>query len=252
MDNLEYPVIITYANIGYIRFADNLIKNLEHKVKYHKVHFFCLDKHIYSYLSSKQLPDNIIIELLDCNVSTLLENYNSSNYINLTHQKVKILKYALNKYNYIHFIDCDVVCINEPTLEFYKKYYKYDVVFQYDCGPPNPIYHPWTCTGNTTIRNTEGGQNFLNIIELYQQNYKHKNDQECLLEYFKFNNIDDIRNTTDFSCEVYPIEKYTNGFLLKHDVVSLNETNFFHANHVTGDIAKIELLKKARHWYLDN
>ena len=47
------------------------------------------------------------------------------NYNFITHTKMNILKNALEKFNFIHFIDCDVVCIKEPTIEHYKKYKEY-------------------------------------------------------------------------------------------------------------------------------
>ena len=109
------------------------------------------------------------------NISKSFENYGTIQYNAITHTKMHILKYALSKYNFVHFIDCDVVCMKEPTKEHYNKYANYDIVFQYDCGMYSPtqlteptLHTIWTCTGNTTLRNSPETQMLLNKIIEYQ------------------------------------------------------------------------------------
>ena len=50
---------------------------------------------------------------------------------------------------------------------------------------------------------------------------------------------------------VYPIELYTNGFMINHDRLTTKDTYFFHANHVSGGMEKMRLLKKIGQWYLE-
>jgi hypothetical protein len=130
-------------------------------------------------------------------------------------------------------------------------------MFQYDAGfysidkpHADTIHHIWACTGNMTLKNTIGTKYILDIIVEYQKKYPSKNDQECLYEYFKDCNITDIRYYTSAKLISYEPDEYTNGFWLNNNIGNLDNTYFFHANHVSGRDAKIDLLKKAVKWYL--
>jgi hypothetical protein len=255
---MNYPTIISYSNFGYLDFAKNLIINLSKTIKNHKIHFYCLDIETYiSLLSLKISQIDIKYELLEQNTSKNFEKYGTTNYNKITHTKVDILKKALEQYNFIHFIDSDVVCINEPLYNHYDKYKDYDIMFQYDAGfhsvdrpHASTIHHIWACTGNITLKNTKGTKYILDKIVEYQIKYQNKNDQECLYEYFKDCNIADIRDYTSARLISYNVDEYTNGFWLNNNIGTLNNTYFFHANHVSGKNAKINLLKKAQRWYL--
>jgi hypothetical protein len=256
---MAFPVLISYSNNGYYDFAKNMLLNLNNTIKFHKIHFYCLDDEIYERLHKLDLTniDVSFERVYNTNISTHFEKYGSIGYNTITHTKMDILRNALSKYNYIHFIDCDVVCIKEPTLDHYIKYKDYDIVFQYDAGfysadalHAPTIHHIWACTGNTSFRNTPETHEILNIITEYQTKYINKNDQECLYQYFQDTSITDIQTYTPAKmCSYKPIE-YTNGYWLNNNIGTLENTYFFHANHVSGYIAKIELLKKANQWFL--
>ena len=245
---MTYPTLITYANFGYIDFARILIENVK-KIKNHKLHFYCLDQAIYDELS-KTRYENIILELYISNVSSQFENYNSSSYKVLTHQKVNILEKALEIYGFIHFMDCDVLVLKEPTSDYWEKY-NYDIVFQFDCGFHSkdrahyPLFFNWTCTGNMTLRDSSRTRDFLTKIKEYQCKFPFLNDQECLRDFFKQTSGDDIRDCKIANLYVYPYEEFTNGAWLSNNIGDLSRTYFFHANHVTGKESKINLLIKA-------
>jgi hypothetical protein len=248
-----FPVLITYSNFGYKDFALNLLINLSKKVKNHSIDFYCLDKEIYDFLKFKDFGDlKLNLILFEKEISKGFENYNSSNYIKITHTKLNVLFKALEDHEFIHFIDCDVVCINEPSEEFYNNYISYDIVFQYDCGPSDNLFQPWSCTGNTTFKRGKGSFTMLKRIEQYQNTeaHKNKNDQECLFKFFTDMKWEDIRKDPDCKNFVYPIENYTNGYYIKNNLIDLKNTYFFHANHVIGSEEKIKLLKKVGEWYL--
>lgn len=254
-----FPVLISYSNNGYYDFAKNMLLNLNKTIRFHKIHFYCLDNKIYKRLQQLDLSNiNVTFELVtNANVSTALHNYRTQQYNKITHTKISILRNALNKYDYIHFIDCDVVCIKEPTLEHYAKYLDYDIVFQYDSGfnsaeilhAPS-IHHVWACTGNTSFRNTPGTHAILNIITDYQNKYSNKNDQECLYQYFVDESITDLRTYKPTKMCSYEAAEYTNGYWLNKNIGTLENTYFFHANHVIGYKLKVNLLKKANQWLL--
>jgi hypothetical protein len=243
------PVLITYSNYGYIEFAKNLILNLANVLKKHKLHFYCLDEATYHELSAK--PYNFLtVELFKQNVSSNFENYNTENYVKLTHTKTNVLKNALEKYSFIHFIDCDVVCLKEPTEEHYNKYFVYDIVFQYDWyfknNVPLDLFGIWQCTGNMSLRKRYGTTNLIHRLEHEQRISKNHNDQVCLMNLFKKERIWDIRSSRFVNLMTYPPEEYANGSW-KGDT---SQIYFFHANHVAGKQPKIDLLKGLNQWYL--
>ena len=252
------PVLVTYSNSGYAPFAINLLASLLAKSK-HRLHFYCLDEEIYALLTARfgQYPQFIFQRTFgpEGGVSKEFVSYGSTEYNRLTHTKLYFLRDALDRYSYIHFIDCDVVCLKDPDEAFYEAYADYDIVFQYDCGwtheggPLHPHFNNWVCTGNTTLRKTAGTAYILNKIEEYQRRLN-KNDQECLKEYFDSAGIKDVREEKAAKLFVYPVENYTNGFVIAKELVPTNATYFFHANHVVGGDAKVGLLKKVGGWYL--
>ena len=119
----DFPVLISYCNNGYYDFATNLLINLNIKIKNHKVHFFCLDNDIFTKLKALKLENlDVTFTLINLNTAKGFQNYGTFNYNKITHTKMGIIESALKLYNFIHFVDCDVVCINEPNIEHYKKY----------------------------------------------------------------------------------------------------------------------------------
>jgi len=260
IDIPDYPVLISYSNNGYYYFAKNLLINLNIKIKNHKVHFFCLDEIIYNKLKKEQdtIFNNIDLRLtlVKSNVSNEFENYGSQKYNKITHIKIQVIEESLKLYNYIHFIDSDVVCINEPNKIHYHKYKDYDIVFQHDSGFYSKdklhapvLNHIWACTGNTTFKNTPGTKKIISIIKNYQNKYN-KNDQECLYQYMLDNKIKDLSEVKEAKLSTYNPEEYTNGYWLNHDIGNLNKTYFFHANHVVGNKNKKKLLIKSNNWFV--
>ena len=259
---MDFPTIISYSNHGYYDFAKNMLLNLNKTIQFHKVHFYCLDREIHDKLTKLELPNlNIVFEIVDNTtfdkVSKNYESYGSYNYNLITHTKMNILIDALHKYNFIHFIDCDVVCIQEPSLEHYAKYKEYDIIFQHDAGMYSAthlhaptLHHIWCCTGNTTFRNTKETHDLLQKIIKYQNKYPNKNDQECLYQYFQDINLTDLRTYLPTNMYTYELHEYTNGYWLNHNIGTLESTYFFHANHVIGKENKMNLLKKSNHYYL--
>jgi len=246
---MEFPTLITYSNYGYIDFAKNLILNLANVLKHHKLHFYCLDKQTYDELSQSK-HDFLTVELFEQNVSSEFQTYNTVLYNKLTHTKTNVLRAAFARYSFIHFIDCDVVCLKEPTADHYSQYSSYDIVFQYDWffkdNIPTNKFGKWQCTGNMSLRRTDGTLNIIRQLEQLQRLTVNKNDQECLLSIFGLARVTDIRNYRSAKLFVYPPEEYTNGSW-KGDT---SQIYFFHANHVAGKADKIALLKSVNQWLL--
>jgi len=242
------PTLITYSNFGYIDFAKNLILNLANVLKHHKLHFYCLDKQTYDALIEYKY-DFLTVELFEQNVSSNFEVYETPEYNKLTHTKTNVLRSALARYPFIHFIDCDVVCLKEPSADYYKQYEQFDVVFQFDLRYNNTnslssIFKTTQCTGNTSMRRTHGTMKLIQLLEQHQT--KNLNDQDCLHKIFIMHRAFDIRSFLYTKLFVYPPAEYTNGSWKG----SLDRTYFFHANHVIGKDEKIALLKNVKQWFL--
>jgi hypothetical protein len=232
-----------------VELAKNMLMSLDRVIRHHRVHVYCLDEETFDAFATLTFDYiTVTFELYVQPVSAAFEIYGTQAYNSITHTKMDILKEALFRYSWIHFIDGDVVCLKEPTLDHYETYKTYDVVFQYDNGNSGDLYSIWCCTGNTTFRNTPGTQYLLQTIKKYQTLYS-CNDQEALLYFFKERELTDVRDFTTTRLSTYAMEEYTNGYWLLQDG-SLDETYFFHANHVIGYDAKVELLKKANQWYM--
>jgi hypothetical protein len=254
---MSLPVLITYSNYGYAPFAKNLLLNLCQTARNHKVHFYCLDTDIKTYLEALDLSGlDIQFELVTSELSRGFEAYNSAGYMKITHTKMGLIKRALERYQWVHFIDCDVVCVREPTAEYWAQWADYDIVFQYDAGfysatrPEWPFNHIWACTGNTLFRNTAGTHALIDKIIEYQGRYPRKNDQECLYQYFQDLGIKDISKCPLAKLYTFPYEEFTNGFWVNRDIGDVSRTYFFHANHVSGSSAKLRLLRKIGMLYI--
>jgi hypothetical protein len=248
---MDTPVLITYSNYGYIDFAKNLILNLANILKHHKLHFYCLDKQTYDELS-KYTYDFLTVELFEQDVSSKFESYNTSEYKKLTHTKTSVLRAAFRHYPFIHFIDCDVVCLKEPSVDHYIPYKNFDIVFQSDfaykyksteCKNRYSLDYQ-QCTGNMSMRRTEGSMTVIILLEEKQAIRPGSHDQECLHKIFEQHRVFDIRGFRHAKLSVYPPEEYTNGSWKD----SVDNTYFFHANHVVGKEHKIELLKNVNMW----
>ena len=252
-----FPQIITYANIGYKDFAINLILNWKERSKRLQLTFYCLDEELYNLLSDYIVKDGSISlkkwSVLD--ISKRFEAYGSSEYNKITHTKISVLKDALETHECIHFIDADVVLINEPSEEYWDKYLeKHDIIFQNDAPHPNPLFHLWSCTGNITLKHTEKVNKFLEDIVSYQNKHPGKNDQECMYQMLQDRGYTDLRQVKEVDLYQYPMEEFTCGHMLKANLYTVNDiisrTYFFHANHVCGNAPKVQLLKAINKWYV--
>lgn len=246
------PTIVCFSNIGYKNFADNFLMNIIDKIHNHKVIYYCLDDEIYNYLAPKYKKDNLTIEKFHNNTEHLhqFEDYGSSNFVKLTHTKLELIKSALQKYNFIHVVDADVVFVQELTESYYDKYLEYDIVYQRDAPPPNEPYHEWVCTGNWVLRNTKNTLNFLDKIIEFKPRFINFNDQEIQREVFRSENVKDIRNYPHAKLTEFPAEEFTCGYYVRENATDFKNILVFHANHVVGYEAKKQLLIKLGKWYL--
>jgi len=212
--------------------------------------FYCLDKALHTALQPF-VTERIELVLYDDEVvTTEFTHYgNSQEFLKMMKRKLLILHDALAKYEFIHFVDGDVVFCIEPTEDYYETYKDYDIVYQRDAPPPNQPFHEWTCTGNFVLRKNERTVRFLNLIQSYQEK-RPMNEQECQREIFRDSNVSDIRNYLHAKLTEFPMEEFSCGACVRDGLVKQETIMVFHANHVTGNDAKQGLLKRIGKWYL--
>jgi lipopolysaccharide biosynthesis glycosyltransferase len=249
------PVIVSCSNFGYLDFCENLLTSISRNAPSYNVVFYCLDSQIFESLSKKHKNPNFTFEVFNTNVTNEYSSYGSSNFNKITFIKIQIILESLSKYQYIHFVDSDVVFLKEPSIEYYEKYTDYDIVFQKDAPhTPPEKFTTWTCTGNFVLKNTEETRNLLSKIIEYHSNNLHLNDQDCLMKILDSESIADIREYKYAKLYQFPPQDFVCGFYVRDPTprdyhVDYENAMVFHANHVSGKDGKIELLKRIGGWY---
>lgn len=252
---MSLPVIVSYSNFGYKDFSLNLIKNVQCVIKNHLFVFYCIDDEIYNYL----LPyhsDNIQIKYFDVGYkNTGYHSYNKGDFNKLMKLKLDVIKDSLQNYNYIHYVDGDVVFCKEPTADYYAPYSTYDIVYQCDTTNSADIAmwnYEWVnpCMGNAVFRNTQATMKHLDKIYTVLAK-KNVNDQEAQVIVFQDEGVTDIRKYADAKLCEFPVRDFVCGEAVKRNLVEIENMMVFHANWVTGYEAKVALLKKVGKWYVD-
>jgi hypothetical protein len=245
------PVVISFANIGYRTFSENLLRNAREVLKHHLFVFYCLDEPLYEALLPYASDRIRIVLYAKEPVATEFVHYgNSPAFLKMMKLKMDIIQEALACYGFIHFVDGDVVFCKEPTEEYYEPYKDYDIIYQLDAPPPNLPYNKWTCTGNFVLRHTEATHYFLERIKLYQRENPN-NEQECQRQLFIDAGIEDIRLFPLAKLTEFPHEDFTCGAFVRDNLLDFSKIMVFHANHVVGNEAKQGLLRKIGKWYMD-
>jgi lipopolysaccharide biosynthesis glycosyltransferase len=131
------PVVISTANFGYLDFVRNLLKTVQDVLKNHRFVMYCMDRELFDAIQ-EYASERIEIVLYDCNVPKTFMDYASTGaFSSMMYVKMELIRSALQKYGYIHFVDGDVVFCKEPTEEYYSAYAEYDIVYQRDLPPPH-------------------------------------------------------------------------------------------------------------------
>lgn len=246
------PVIICFSNFGYKDFADNFMCNIIHKIKNHKVVYYCLDEQIYDYLIERYSNiDNIHIRRYQNNESTLdFANFGTREFAKITDVKLRLIKDALIEYNFIHVVDADIVFVREPELDYHKQYESYDIVYQNDMPYGRiPRFNTWACTGNWTLRNTEATQTFLDKISQIKMKNPDIDEQSAQHLLFANTGIKDIRKYPYAKMYEFPVSEFVCGYFITNNLIDMNRALVVHANHVIGKENKINLLRKIGYWY---
>jgi len=249
---MDAPKIVSFANMGYLDFAKNILMSFIKNANNLSFDFYCLDTEIFEslkiFLSENS---NINLILFDDGVSKKFEKYGGKEYNRIMGTKTRVILDSLTKNNIIHFVDSDIVFLKPIGAEYYQEYSDYDLVFQQDCSTLEP-YALWSCAGNVLIKNTPETHYLLNKIIEYQEKYPNKNDQECMYQYFLDLKMKSILEYPHAKLYSFPKHEFLNGHNIQDNVKKgmLDNLLIFHANYVVGRDDKIKLLKLVKGWFV--
>ncbi len=231
--------VVTFTSSGYIDITQNLCNsNTQNNVNY-SINIFCLDRESMNYNFGNHTNN---IDFSKNKVEGLQKNkllmQNSSNFGNLMFKKFEIIHYGLNEFDFVLYIDGDIIIkkdfIKQLTYNFKFK----DIVFQNDKRPskPNDIN---LCAGFMFIKANKKMKKFFNpnSISEEQLNKYRTNDQTHI-----------NRNKSKFNYNVLPLDEFPNGPKF-YDNYGDIDPRIIHFNYVKGE-EKIELMKKYKEWYL--
>lgn len=254
---MSYPVIVTYANFGFVEFAENFLINVSKNAPNHSVIFYCLDEQLLLHL--KKLYSNSIkfqfIAWYQKNISSHFLNYGTEQYNQLLQNKLCILKNALKNHEKVLYLDCDVVFLKEPDLDFYQKFSNYDMVFQSDSYPPTAQDDITVCAGIMIIKNSLAASRFIDDIIKIQEQNPNNHDQECMYIYFMENNVcslNTLKSLLDLNATCAPWNVFMAGIYVLRESAKIVQpsTYLFHANFVVGKMRKMNLLNQVGRLYL--
>lgn len=246
---------VSLTNSGYNLFADSQIDNFKKDyLKKHKLYLYCVDSESYTYHSSKDLPNNIIIVRMNVEI-TGLHSYLLGRFKEMMRLKLPlIIDNIINLNTPVWFIDNDVLFFKDP--ESYIDNSK-DIIFQSDCHPE--FSHSWVCTGCFWINNTDNSIKLLKSVIDLQSEFD-RGEQELLNDYCKSwpegyphvtpDKWGNILNFKDAKLEIFPYYLFQSGhaaFKLeqfdKHDCVMI------HFNHESEYSKKVENFNKTKKHY---
>jgi hypothetical protein len=250
---MSYPVIITYSNYGFVEMAENLLINIGKKAPNHRVVFYSLDEKIHIYLSEK-FKNNSKYEFIPWyqdNISQDFHIVGTKSFIKLIQIKFHIIKKALQTYQKIFYIDCDVVFLKEPDPKFYDIYQDYDILFQSDKYPPESQNDITVCAGVMLIKNSVATNNFVDSIIKIQYMIPEISDQDAIYKYFEVNDVKSLDELKTLKIICAPCDIFMSGIFVRElKTMPGPATYLFHANFVKGKMNKCRLIAKVGEWYL--
>ena len=238
---------VTFTTNGSVELCKNFILSAG-KVGIQKdLIVYCLDKESKEQLSNEFECDVRLYELEE--IKDIHHEYGKDQFRRITEAKIEIIIQALNEFDKLVYSDCDVVFRNDPTpvIEYNDKN-GIDIVFASD----EPFMK--RCTGFMLIKNTENVRRLFAKYYVLSNQYeavgsKSMYDQEIINYILDSEWTNDLK---DFSYRVYPTTFIKNGHLYWNEPEGrTNEECVIHVNFCIGKETKINRLKEANLWYVE-
>tara|TARA_R110000851_G_scaffold81549_2_gene179139 strand:- start:6494 stop:7234 length:741 start_codon:yes stop_codon:yes gene_type:complete len=238
---------VTFTTNGSVELCKNFILSAG-KVGIQKdLIVYCLDKESKEQLSNEFDCDFRLYELEE--IKDIHHAYGENQFRRVTEAKIEIIIQALDEFDTLVYSDCDIVFRKDPTpvIEYNDKD-GVDITFASD----EPFMH--ICTGFMLIKNTESVRRLFVKYYVLSNQYEAQGskamyDQEIINYILNSEWMEDLK---DFAYGVYPTDFIKNGHLFWNEPTGrTNEEYVIHVNYTVGKESKINRLKEANLWYVE-
>ena len=241
------PINEVYKNICLVTFTsssyNDITKNLSKSIEVNNVNFnlnvFCLDKESYEFNFPKNtnliLFDNDPLEILQQD-EIMPQRHDSFGDVML--KKFEVIFESLNQFEYVIYIDGDIV-VKKDFLDYISKFInKNEMIFQNDKRPSKP-YLTNLCAGFMIITSNDKTKKFFDPKSGAYEEFKNylTHDQTYI-----------NKKKDEFEYFILPLNKFPNGphFYSYHEIL---DPYIVHFNYIQGE-EKIAKMKKLNHWYV--
>ncbi len=224
---------ITLTNKGYIEFTDNLISSIDKNNININLDICTMDNYSKDYFDSKGQNTNLITK---SNKKKFLRQ-DSKEFGEYMIVKLNMIYSYLEKFEYILYLDGDIVIKNEMTDYLIKSMGSLDLLIQNDQNPKKPDIE-YLCAGFMLIKSSNKTLDFFDTSKIAK-----KDLLEGLHDQGYINN-----NKASLNYEKLPLELFPNGPYFYENNENL-DPKIIHFNYVLGNKKKA-VMKKYNEWYL--
>tara|TARA_R100000315_G_C5232124_1_gene143179 strand:+ start:1484 stop:2230 length:747 start_codon:yes stop_codon:yes gene_type:complete len=239
---------ITFTTKGSSEICENFLLSTRNVGIEEDIVVYCLDKESFEKIDSKYKCETILFEL---DVDSNFQEYGKDGFRRITESKIQIILNALQENESLVYTDCDVVFQKNPTPlvesadELISRDYDVDIYFASDAPFMN------ICTGFMYIKNNEKVHSlfkkYFELSKLYEQNdSRHMYDQEIINQILNENILEER-----IMWSVYPTTFVKNGHQYWNEPEKRTGSEaVVHVNFTIGEENKINRLKEANLWYV--
>ncbi len=232
MNNFE---AITFTTFGYKDYTENLITSINKNEIDLNVNIYTLDNKSHEYFS--RIHNNLTPFVKDSHQKEFMDQKNSD-FGELMLKKFECIFDSLNKYEYVLYLDSDIVIKRNIREYLINMIGRKDILFQNDKNPkkPNQVN---LCAGFMMIKSNKKTLKFFNPRNVpIQKIVKYRTHDQTHIN----------KNIAKFNYNVLPLEYFPNGpyYYENHEILN---PFIIHFNYVLGD-EKIRLMKEYREWYI--
>ena len=239
---------ITFTTKGSLTLCQNFLLSTRNVGIEEDITVYCLDKESLDKISSDFKCNT---KFFDLDVDSCFHEYGKDSFRKVTESKIQIILNALQENKSLVYTDCDVVFMKDPTEliesanELVSRDYDIDIFFASDAPFMN------ICTGFMHVKNTKNVhalfKKYFELSLLYnQKDSRHMYDQEIINEILNNGILEE-----KLMWAIYPTTFVKNGHQYWNE--SENRTGqeaVIHVNFTIGEENKINRLKEANLWYV--
>ena len=225
---------ITFTNKGYVEYTHNLITSIQKFQSDVDLRIFTLDDESYEYFNN--IHHDVV--RYETNVSDEFVGQKSEGFGNLMVVKFEIIYESLKNYDYVLYIDGDIV-VKEKIMDYLISKSKYkDIVFQNDKRPSKPNLINM-CAGFMFIKSSKKTLKFFNPENI---------DKDKFNKYTTHDQTHINRNLAKFNYVSLPLNLFPNGPHYYKNFETL-KPKIIHFNYLLGEKKKEEMIKYNQ-WFI--